>query len=160
MKTLQFLLLYYWLKSQLLRWLKVKPKVSLSREDPEAVDLTTAKLKETLKLSNLSESEKATLVVVALIIGFAIFQSLSKASGSKGRNGLPTFVEPLLSRLLNAEYLECVIGDLHEGYRERLELLPEMKAKFWLYEQVFRSVWPLAQKAARDKLFSWLRSRI
>lgn len=160
MKLLQFLLLYYWLKSKLFKRREVKPSASLGRKDGKPAGFITAKLQEAPKFSTMSEGEKTAFVMVGLIIGLGILQSLSKTSGPEGRNGLPPFVERLFSPLVKEEDLECVMGDLHEGYLEKLERLPAARAMLWLYSQVFRSVWPLARAAARDKLLSWLRQEI
>lgn len=160
MNTLRFLMLYCWLKLQLLRRRKVKQRVSLSRKDYEAAELITAKLKELPKFSNMSEGEKTAFLVIGLLIGVAIFQSISKTSGSKSQNDLPPFVERLFSFLLKEEDLESMIGDLHEEYQEKLETLDIARAKVWLYWQVFNSAWSLARELTRAKIFSWLQQGI
>jgi hypothetical protein len=160
MKTLQFLLLYYWLKLQLFRPRKVKREVSLSRKDREAMGLITTKLKELPNFSTMSDGEKNAFLFLGLIIGFGLLKSISMISGSAGRNELPPFVERLFSLLLKEEDLECMLGDLHEEYQEKLKTLDVVRAKVWLYWQIFNSAWSLACEAARVKLYSWLRQGI
>src|SRR3712207_4456535 len=93
MNTLRFLLLYCWLKLQLLKQRKVRQRVSLSRKDYEAAGLITTKLKELPKFSTMSDGEKNAFLLVGLVIGLALFQSISKRSGSKSQSELPPFVE-------------------------------------------------------------------
>lgn len=160
MNTLRFLLLYCWLKLQLLKQRKVRQRVSFGRKDYEAAGLITTKLKELPKFSTMSDGEKNAFLMVGLVIGLALFQSMSKRSGSKSQSELPPFVEHLFSLLLNEEDLESMIGDLHEEYQEKLETLDVVRAKVWLYWQVFNSAWSLAREVTRAKIFSWLRQGI
>lgn len=160
MNTLRLLLLYCWVKLQFFTPRKVKRKASLSREERQAAELITAKLKETPKFSAMSEAEKTAFIIFGIIIGVGLLKSLSKTTGSTGRKELPRITQRIFVRLLKDEDLECLIGDLLEEYQEKVERVSVERAKLWLYWQICHSILPLALEAARAKLYSWLHQGV
>jgi hypothetical protein len=74
----------------------------------------------------------------------------------KDLRSISPLADRFLSSLLSEEKRECLIGDLQEEYGVRLELVGVVRAKAWLYRQVFNSIRPLAYEAIKVKLSSWL----
>jgi hypothetical protein len=106
---------------------------------------------------SLTKEEKDFALLVGFVVVLLFLQHKITSSRDQSSKGvIPPSAERLLSSLLSEEQSECLMGDLHEEYEMLKEEIGPVRAKLWVYRQVYKSVWPLAREAAKAKLSYWL----
>lgn len=155
MKRLQLLALYFWLKIQASEWRRARRGITDYCVHRKTAKCNAVEVK--LNPRPFTKDEKDFTLLVVLIVGLWFLQSLTKSSRNQSSRGaVPPSAERLLSSLILGEHGECLIGDLQEEYEVLEEEIGSVRAKIWVYRQVFKSVWPLAREAARAMLSYWL----